>query len=475
MVYEYSPAGDDFYLREGSAEDPRSMEDCYQGDKAGSFANHTRTGITGTDGTGVAVDYALRPADYIVLGGASQDLWLLIENWTDMTSATIRIIGTDRDGNAQTEDINITGNGTYYATKWFKTVTQTQVTAFSGTGSFDCKLEQGQYGAISRIGSKTYVVHSNFWVWHYSPYTAALALVDVAVTFKKEFRRYYTACYVRLGELQNGRGINGSKVIVEGSQPFVYGKMYIYGSICNFAPSDTRNEVIDSIMLTTQRQYTVDDVYKRDTIYGGFRTRGGMTSDKTEDVIIHGGGGIFYGAHNDRVWNITCVNTSYDIYNYYNATTYYRDCGWSKNKIHSNSDGIIYDEYTLNLKITDKNGTGVPALSVKAYKNGDYTGLEPNDGADPILDTSTDGNGKIPEQGLVQWEWDNGQIADYNPFLWVLEHPNYPTKKFIMTMPRRKLEDGDWIYAYAEEETGTHEQILSAISKHDKKLTGLVA
>ncbi|NIO74980.1 MAG: hypothetical protein GTN69_03620, partial [Armatimonadetes bacterium] len=226
MPYLYDPATDLFDLREGTALAPKTIEDCYQGDKAGTLTNHARTGITGVDGAGVTVDYSLRPADYVVLGGASNDLWLLIENWAGVTSATIRIIGTDRDGAAQTEDLVVTGNGTSYATKWFKTVTQTQVVAVNGAGSFDYKLEQGQYGCISKLNSRAYVVHSNFRIYYYGSDTGALVFEDVAVIFEKDFFTYYTAAYVRLGSLLNGRGEKGAFVWVLGTQtPTHYGKM----------------------------------------------------------------------------------------------------------------------------------------------------------------------------------------------------------------------------------------------------------
>jgi hypothetical protein len=109
---------------------PANFTDIYNADKAGTLSLHARTGIAGTDGAGVAVDRAERPADYIVLGSASNDLYITIANWNG-TTATIRITGTDRDGAAQTEDIVVNANGTYYTTKWFKTITHTQVTAFT--------------------------------------------------------------------------------------------------------------------------------------------------------------------------------------------------------------------------------------------------------------------------------------------------------------------------------------------------------
>lgn len=127
---------------------PCNFTDLYNADKAGTLSLHARNGITGTDGAAVAVDRAERPADYIVLGGASNDLYITITNWVG-TTATIRITGTDRSGAAQTEDIVVTANGQYNTTKWFKTITHTQVIVFTAT-SFDYDLIQGQWGVVSR-------------------------------------------------------------------------------------------------------------------------------------------------------------------------------------------------------------------------------------------------------------------------------------------------------------------------------------
>lgn len=133
---------------------PCNFTDIYNADKAGTLSLHARTSITGTDGAAVAVDRAERPADYVVLGGATNDLYITIANWIG-TTATIRITGTDRDGAVQTEDIVVTANGNYSTTKWFKTITHTQVTVFTAT-SFDYDLIQGQWGIIWKTDSSQF-------------------------------------------------------------------------------------------------------------------------------------------------------------------------------------------------------------------------------------------------------------------------------------------------------------------------------
>jgi len=87
-----------------SALTPCNFTDLYNEDKLGTLSLHARTGITGTDGASVAVDRAERPTDFVVLGGASNDLYITIANWNG-TTATIQITGTDRDGAAQTKTV----------------------------------------------------------------------------------------------------------------------------------------------------------------------------------------------------------------------------------------------------------------------------------------------------------------------------------------------------------------------------------
>ena len=137
------------------------FEDLHIADLAGTFMLHARTGIGQVDTSAVSVDNALRPAEQVVLGGSGNDLYLTIANWTGLTSATIRITGTDASGNSQTEDLVITGNGTIYAAKWFRTITTTQVVSFTGTpgtDSFDYTLEQGRWGVIYKYTSTLYRV-----------------------------------------------------------------------------------------------------------------------------------------------------------------------------------------------------------------------------------------------------------------------------------------------------------------------------
>lgn len=152
MPITYDPATNILALNDYPEGSPCDFLALYNADKAGTLSLVDRDGVTGVDGAPVANTRNLRPADYRLLGGTANDLYIVVENWAGFTDATIRLIGTDEGDNAITEDLVVTGNGTYNASDLFKTLTQTQVTAVTGAGSFDYELLQGQWGVMWKTG-----------------------------------------------------------------------------------------------------------------------------------------------------------------------------------------------------------------------------------------------------------------------------------------------------------------------------------
>ncbi len=137
---------DRYYVANYISTAPATFADLYTADKAGTLDLKIRTGISATDTSAVNSVYSLRPADEIIMGGTKNDLYLTVANFTGVTSVTVQLAGADASGTAQTEDIIITANGQYNSTKIWKTLTTTQVTSVTGTGTFDYTLTQGQWG-----------------------------------------------------------------------------------------------------------------------------------------------------------------------------------------------------------------------------------------------------------------------------------------------------------------------------------------
>lgn len=154
MAADFTYDGSKIVACNGTEGTPKTFADMHDADLAGTRSLHDRNGVSAIDGAPVAVDNALQPADQLVLGGAvGQDLYFVITNWTNMTSANLYIKGTAADGVAQTINQTITGNGTYYMPSFFKTVTHTQIWGFVKTdaGSFDYELIQGRWGVVWEI------------------------------------------------------------------------------------------------------------------------------------------------------------------------------------------------------------------------------------------------------------------------------------------------------------------------------------
>ncbi len=139
----------------GTAGSPIGCVDWWNADKAGTLALHVRTGLTAVDAAPVSFTRALRPTDRYMLGGncvGSGGIWLVVANWATFTDVTIRLVGTDFYGNSQTEDVTVTGNGNYAASKFFRTLTQSWIVAVNGSGSFDYSVIQGQWGVLWKNG-----------------------------------------------------------------------------------------------------------------------------------------------------------------------------------------------------------------------------------------------------------------------------------------------------------------------------------
>lgn len=156
-----------------------TLNDVYTQDKAGTLTLDSRS-VTAVDGATITFKNFLAPADYVVLGGAAQDLYITVTSFTGVGNVTVQIAGTDISGAAQTEDITFSANGTYYATKYFKTLITSQVTAFAPT-SCTYAVIQGQWGFSWKLGNTQYAFDAN--ICHTG--TTGFSSIDEQVTFLK--------------------------------------------------------------------------------------------------------------------------------------------------------------------------------------------------------------------------------------------------------------------------------------------------
>jgi len=481
MTYSFDPtvgiAGKMTIVGEGTALSPIGAIDIYNADKAGTLALHDRDGISAVDGAPVNCTYALRPQNEVLMGGAKQDLWIVIANWANMTTATIRLIGTDENDAALTEDIVVTANGTYYATKLFKTLTQTQVTVFTKTdaGSFDYELVQGQWGAVYKSDDGDFF-----------RFDCQLFFTGATPNYFKETNKtleftdlvWFYPCFSQFGEQANDRGYNGCTIIGCKSTANEYwrnigGGMKLYGC-----------RLYDVKFECWKRVEMLNCIWQDSYLYFGSMSDVEEAACKFRNVWLSNtnigcsGSNPFMDVENFYIvdypsyalytWNFAEVETfknltfigNYQDLRIYKAEINIVDFDFDKTKMvqYATAPHIWHVFFTLNLKLIDKDNNPVVGATVKAYKKGDYSDHTPT--GPPVIDTTTDGNGDIPEQTVESFKIDELVETSYYPFLFILEHASYPTKKFRIDIiePRNK-----WVFAYGLEEAATHDEILKAI------------
>lgn len=171
---------------------PCTFKDVWNADKAGTLELVHARAITGADGAPVAVSHALRPKDYYVLGLA--DVYITVNNFT--AESTVQIVGTEEYGAVQTENIAITGNGTYNSTLYWRTIATTQVTVYAG--NFTYTLTQGQWGVVWQQEVNQYGFDAKLVVGDGSTATYFVDL-DKQITFKNGIATasYQQLIYVR--------------------------------------------------------------------------------------------------------------------------------------------------------------------------------------------------------------------------------------------------------------------------------------
>lgn len=453
MAVTYAVATDTITIAGFSEVTPCTYQDFWDADKAGTRSLHDRTGIGATDGAPVAIDDALYPADYVVLGGASNDLYITVTNWTNMTTATIRVTGTDRDGAAQTDDVVVNGNGNFSTAKWFKTITHTQVTVFtkSNAGSFDYDLIQGQWGRNWKVGD-TYFCEANVLLTYdawFADDSVACQMGTVAnpVTFKSyalaNDTHHFKLTYSWLCLHQaNVFSPFQAKFILDGCVYRKYGARYYP----QFSVLETR--ITNSYLATVDLYIQSGLCYIRESV---------------ADFVSHAHGNFyFYTATEPDIDDLTVKDAVYSLYLAASLEVTVENSVFSDWIYITANDGILrlvnctFDDtklallqfrtglYILDTKEfdlrVDEDGTGIAGVTVVIEDaNGD---------AIPGSPFTTDGSGDIATQEITHRRFDVNPVAFpytpietvYSPFTVTISRAGYVTRPIVYTMDRAREE-----------------------------------
>jgi hypothetical protein len=437
---------------------PAGFVDAWTADKAGTLSLHARTGISAADGSAVNLTRNARPTDRVVLGGAKQDLYIVVTAWTNMTAATVQLTGTNTNDAAQTEDLAITGNGTYYTTKYFKTLTKSQVTVFtkSDSGSFAYEVKQGQWGRVWKTGTAQFQFDCKLYVGDGSTETW---FVDVLkqVTFSAgiagawEFLLFGRLnAHVTFGALLSSTLKTSSsgcmfRSLEQNNNAILFVYIQQYGALysCTFAAVDPIPYHFVTV-LNDQRIWNCSCIHAthfwgcRADIYNAYVTKSAVgfmdinpASTLNRLTVTDCGAALYaYGNVATTVANavlrnntsmMRLISTSVDS-NLINIDSdawtfeYYGTC-----------TGKIYRRNEIDLKVTDKDNTAI---------NGATATLKDKDG-NTIFSVATNGSGDIATQTVSRGYYDQAHgntLQDYGPHTLTISKAGYQTyvKKFVL-------------------------------------------
>jgi len=473
MPITYDPAKNRIRIVDFPESSPCTFEDIYNADKAGELVLVDRDGITGVDTDPVNNTYPLRPADEKVMGGKKQDLWIEIENWSGFTDATIRLIGKDEAGNDQTEDIVVNGNGIYYSSKLWTELTKTQVVSVTGSGSFDYKLVQGQWGVVWKIGEnifrfdcgldigdgsiETWLIDANKMILHtvddhfiYVPNHGHLRLgtiVDEANRTTKDGCYLYTLSDDKyIIEFANGGIIELLSTTINaktstkiqstygGSGHKIWNCNIIHCGVgVTGAPPDVdfyRTNWQSSVLGICFHSTYANDILITDV------THATIWFSITSPVTIR----------NYRMINETnsfaCFHMDANLY----AINVY--CKWKFYWIISNL-GKVYRQYTFDLKVIDEVGNPISGARVRVWdKDGNL-----------VIDELTDASGvvsKIITRGY--YDMDHGsELQDYAPFTLEIAKEGFIPYRTSFT-PEEAI---DWVIRLRHEDINVDEEVIA--------------
>ena len=431
---------------------PCTFEDIYQADKAGTLTLISRSGVNNTDTDPVDNSYSLRPSDEKIMGGEKHDLWIEITNWNGFVNATIRLIGKDEGSNNQTEDIVVTGDGTYYSNEVWTELTQTQVISVNGSGSFDYTLVQGQWGVVSKQGNNQYYFTCRLQIGDGSTETW-LADENKAISFTGDKGYIYVFKYghLRLGHIVNEekRTTRNGCYLYNNASEYYYlilcndgGVIEIYSSLlkakkgASLTLYGSGHKIWNSVISSYITGQSHIDMYRTtiQSVTHGVR----FIPTYANDIIISNAWYAIdlYSISGDKtVKNLKLIDeiTSFRTYNFNgNLHAINTICKWTFSW-GWNSNGKIYRQYTYNLKVVDEEGNPISGAKVSVYNRSGYLEFE----------DITDANGQIPEQIVTRGYYDQAHgktLVDFSPHTLVIEKEGYETYTMQFT-PTKAI---DW-------------------------------
>jgi hypothetical protein len=454
--FSYNPGTNTVTATGGTSGSPATFGDFVTADRAGTLNCQDARNITGADSSPVAVTRAIRPVERLVLGGPAHTLYLVVTNW-NATSATIRMVGTDYDGNAQQEDIALSGNGTLYTVNRYKTITSTQVTALSGTG-FTYTLTQAGWGVIWNKGNGQYQLDCYFNIGdgststYFKDINKQIIVSDLgnSTTYilVKANAAFYTA---QLDSLANRVSSNACSILFlrlvgtnyycgitfnNGASGLIAGTFASLGCRLLIVNYDTSNNVnllnlighhieinhmdsgvISNVLITYGSRYTLQVILAAATVenikaYYCARALCLFGDNVTiNNPVVRNSTEYAIWVNSANTMNI--INGDIDT--------------WS---LVYNAAGVVYRKYTFDLHLVDINGNNISGATVTLKDNGGNT----------VFSVSTGTDGKIAQQTVSRGYYDQAHgntLQEYGPHTLTITKAGCQDYQDVITIDRK--------------------------------------
>jgi len=444
IAFTYTEATNIVVVTGGTSDTPATFADFVTADRAG-----TATLLVATAGLSptLALTYQIRPVE---------DMALLITFTVAAKTAQadyIFITGTDWRDAAQTEAIDVTaGNGAYVSTKYFRTITNIDCSdnaAGGGTvwANGTVAVTQPQWGVIWDYGNGQYKVDSHFVVGNTSDSTYFSSVLEM-VSFGSPLKPSVVAlATLSLGKLQGDYGKQGSSwrfngPLASGATFNNGGTVLIYASKLDittnsrltFASGTTT--IKNSLLLGNYGDYPTGEYFRNFAFNGGTISLDkvflsdvhslllSVSPSSLVDVHLHYG---FSGLY--TLTGALVTATGFLSSNTRSRDVYIGTAAGTANLVDpvvepsvlrlDNANNVARAQYTINIHITDRDGTAIQTAAVLCEDDAD---------AD-IFDVTTDASGDITEQTITakSWTGTSETLDDNNPFKFTISKAGYET------------------------------------------------
>jgi hypothetical protein len=440
----YDPSTNAITAVGGTVDTPIGLVDLYNADLAG-----TRTLMAAKASPFTAsLDTQIKPCESLAL-----KLSCVITNFS--VAGTVAFTGKDAWGNAQTETVNITSNGTFTTTKYFSSVDTNGVVA---AGTFIVAVTQPRWGVLWRQGTVQYAFECKLIAGDGSTATYlgdtnkqvvwADGISTASGQVMLDILTNATATFGTLNDLTTKRTSSGCSLITLEStyrQFFIRtnsGTLYLYSCLLSAPNISSGTMVLRSLTDTTRIWNTIlvryveigmsgaANIYHVTSSQSLYAINGPAVAGAVDDLVCLSDYYVTYATGTKPTYKNVIAKGNSKVGDLFTTNDVYFINGildsWSVNSFYSSTQKL-YRQYEFDLTVTDKDNNPLSSASAT---------LKDKDG-NTVFSVTTDANGNIATQTISRGYYDQAHgdtLQEYSPHTLTVSKAGYQTyvKKFVL-------------------------------------------